>query len=625
MAANGLPSEQHLAYWGAKARGGIGLIITEADNVHPSSGTGPTMIQLWRDEIIEPFRRIANHIHEHGARIVAQLNHSGRNTYGMAPVEPMWSASPIKSTYEYQTETPYEPTVDDLQDVVQAYASAAGRIREAGLDGVEIHAAHDYFLEQFMSPKSNQRADEYGGSEDNRLRLIREVIDAVRAQVGSDFTVGLRVNGDEHAQGGLTLDDMERIVQKLTQSGKLDYVSVSGGGSGRYTIHPVNFIPPGRWVPLAARIKQVVDIPVICVGGITDPVMAEGILERHEADLVGMCRANIADPELPNKAREGRLDAINYCIRCMEGCQNSPIGMSCVVNPRARQGPETELVPAPVKKRVMVIGGGIAGIQAAWTAAMRGHQVVLYEREEQLGGQLQIAARAPDRAEMAEPVRYFTRQFELLEVPVRLGIEVDEELVRREDPDAVIFATGGAAQWPTTPIEGLIDGQAEGVNVFPARDVVAGKAAVGGDKVIVYCLDYGMEGLGTADYLSERGKQVEIFSPYPHIGNSVERITMKPMMLARLLDKGVKITVLTGVQAIRNGAIIARNFPPFGQREWPVEDVKDLVISAGSRANDALWRALRKEVKEMYVVGECWSPRLLFRSSLDGLKAGLKV
>ncbi len=317
MTANGLPSEQHLAYWGAKARGGIGLIITEVDNVHPSSGTGPTMIQLWRDEIIEPFGRIADHIHEHGARIVAQLNHSGRNTYGMAPVEPMWSASPIKSTYEYQTETPYEPTADDLQEVVQAYASAAGRAQEAGLDGVEIHAAHDYFLEQFMSPKSNQRTDEYGGSEENRLRLVHEVIDAVRAQVGSDFTVGLRVNGDEHAQGGLTLDDMERIVQKLTQSGKLDYVSVSGGGSGRYTIHPVNFIPPGRWVPLAARIKQVVDIPIICVGGITDPVMAEGILERNEADLVGMCRANIADPErfCQNSGRQCRGDDSRFVIR----------------------------------------------------------------------------------------------------------------------------------------------------------------------------------------------------------------------------------------------------------------------------------------------------------------------
>jgi len=255
---------------------------------------------------------------------------------------------------------------------------------------------------------------------------------------------------------------------------------------------------------------------------------------------------------------------------------------------------------------------------------MRGHQITLYEKEQQLGGQLQIAAKTPDRAEMAEPARYFTRQFQLLEVPVHLGVTVDEETVLRENPDAVIVATGGLAQWPD--IEGIEDGKAEGVNVYLARDVVDGKVQVTGDKVILYALDYGMEGLTTADFLVDRGKQVEFFTPYPGVGGRVEELMMRPVILSRLADKGVKFSVLTGIKAVRNGQIIASAYPPFGSREWTVEGgVKDLVISAGSRANDALWRALQAKGREAIVVGEANAPRLLYRNSLEGFMAGYRI
>lgn len=613
-AQDGLPSERHLHYWASKARGGIGLIITEVQPVHPSAGTSPNLIHAWRDDCIAPFRRIVEAVHGHGARIVAQLWHPGRATSSAYDGRPAWSASAIASPL--YMETPHEMTVEEIREVVQAYGEAARRMREAGLDGVEIHGAHGYLIEQFMSPLSNRREDEYGGDEDRRLRFAREVIEAVRAAVGRDYTVGIRISADQFEEGGLTLEDMKRIVRKLTEPGWLDYVNVSFMGLGGAVIAPM-YVPPGQFVYLSAGIKQVTDLPVFCIGRINDPVMAEGILERHQADMVGMTRANIADPELPNKAREGRLDEIRRCIACNEGCwgritQRLPI--TCAINPSVGREAETEITPAPVRKRVMVIGGGIAGMEAARVAALRGHWVVLYEKEPHLGGQLQIAAKAPGRADMAEPVRFYERQFQKLGVEVYLGTAVDEETVRREAPDAVIVATGGLPAMP--PLPGL-----EGNNVVLARDVLAGRAETG-QNVIIFATDQGMEGLTTADFLAERGKRVEVLIPYATVGAKLEMITGM-MLMARLARRNVKLSIMTGLKAVENGAVIA--FNPFSGQEWRIEGVDTVVISAGSRANDALWKALRGQVKEIYGAGECVAPRKLLDSTLDGLRAGLAV
>ncbi len=617
---NGLPSERHLRYWESKAKGGIGLIVTEVQPVHPSASTSPALIHSWTDDCIEPFRRIVEAVHGHGARIVAQLWHPGRATSSAYDGHPAWSSSAVGSPL--YMETPHEMTVAEIQDVVQAFGAAARRMQQAGLDGVEIHGAHGYLIEQFMSPLSNKRDDEYGGDEERRLRFAREVIESVRDAVGPDYTVGIRISADQFEEGGLNLEDMKRITASLTSTGKLDYVNVSFMGMGGAVIAPM-YVPPGQFVFLAAGIKQVTDLPVFCIGRINDPVMAEGILERHQADMVGMTRANIADPELPNKAREGRLDEIRRCIACNEGCwgritQGMPI--TCAINPSVGREEETEIRPAAVKKRVMVIGGGIAGMEAARVAAVRGHQVVLYEKEPELGGQLQIAAKAPSRGDMAEPVRFYQKQFEKLGVEVHLGTAVDEELVRREAPDAVVVATGGFAAVP--PIEG-IGGEGEpGIPVVLARDVLAGTADVPGERVVVYATDQGMEGLTTAEYLAERGKQVEVLIPYATIGAKLEMITGM-MITARLARKNVKLTIMTGVKAVRDGTVIA--FNPFSLAEWPIEGVEALVVSGGSRANDGLWKALRGQVKEIHGAGECVAPRKLLDSTLDGLRAGLAV
>jgi len=610
----------------SRAKGGIGLIITGSLPVHPSSGSGPNAV--WSDDCIEPFRKVTEAVHQYGGRYVGQLNHSGRNTYGQTPLEPVWSASAVVNRHPVHGEVPHEMTIEEIQEVVEGFGSGARRMREAGLDGVEIHASHDYLIQQFMSPLSNQRDDEYGGSEENRLRFAREVIDSVRAAVGPDYTVGIRMDCDRFEEGDNTQEDIQRIVGKLTASGKLDYVSAtlhlaSNRTYGQWGVSiPPMYVPPGQFVYLAAGIKQVTDLPVICIGRINNPVMAEQILERNEADIVGMMRANQCDPELPNKAREGRLDEIRYCIACNEGCLNSRGVGTCALNPSAGRELQTEITPAPTKKRVMVIGGGIAGMEAARVAAARGHQVSLYEKEPQLGGQLQIAAKAPGRSDMAEPARYYARQFELLGVQVHLGTAVDEELVRRAAPDAVIVATGGLPALPP-PIEGIELGKASGINVVLARDVLAGAAEVVGDKVAIFAVDQDMEGLTTADFLAERGKQVEMLIPYPHIATKVEQMVTGPVTIERLTRKNVKLSIMTGVKAIRNGVIIAHS-PPSGP-EWPLEGVQTLVISAGSRPNDTLWKSIRKQVKEIYNIGESYAPRRLTRSALDGLLTGLKV
>ncbi|MGB6836841.1 MAG: FAD-dependent oxidoreductase [Dehalococcoidia bacterium] len=614
FAGDGVPSERHIDYWVSKAKGGIGLIMTEVQPVHPSSGTSDAMILAYRDDCIEPFRRLVEAVHEHGARIVAQLWHAG-NT-GSSQYDGLASWAPSPSPSMLYGETPHEMTVEEIGEVVEGFAAAAVRMKEAGLDGLEIHGAHGYLVEEFLSPLYNQRTDEYGGTEENRVRFALEVIDAVREAVGPDYTLGIRITGDEFTEGGLTLEDMKRITPWLVEAGKLDYVNVSFYGGGGVTIAPM-YVPPAQFVYLAAGIKEVVDVPVFCIGRINDPATAEEIVAKNQADMVGMTRANIADPELPNKAREGRLDEIRYCIACNEGCWGRVTmrgGISCAINPSVGREKEMEITPAATKKKVMVVGGGIAGLEAARVAALRGHSVSLYEKGEQLGGQLLIAARAPGRQDMAEPVRYYEQQFKRLGVEVHLSTSVSEEMILREGADAVILATGGLPGKPDVP--GI-----DSPMVVQARDVLTGIAEAG-QNVVVYCADHGMEGLSTADFMAEQGRKVELVTPYPSFGANVEMIT-NMFVRGRLLMRGAVFTPLSRLVRVEEGAVVVSNaFLPIERR---LEGVDTLVLAMGSMANDALFKSLHGKVKELYTAGQCVSPRKMLESTYDGLRVGRTV
>ena len=614
-AHDGLPSERHLNYWVSKAKGGIGLIVTEDQAVHPTAATDSFVIHAYRDECIEPFRRIVSAVHEHGARLVAQLWHPGSIFYGAREGSlPLWSSAANPGSFH--SEIAHAMEVEEVKEVIQGFAEGARRMREAGLDGVELMGTHGFLIEQFLSPRTNDRSDAYGGSEENRLQFILEVIDAVRAAVGSDFTVGIRISGDQFQAGGLGLQDMKRIMPRLTASGKLDYISVTVGAGGAPI--PPMYMPGAPYVYLAAGIKEVVDVPVFCVGRITDPVTAESILANNQADMVGMTRANLCDPELPNKAREGRLDEIRRCIGCSEGCWARiyhTLPITCALNPSAGREKELEIVPAPVKKKVMVIGGGIAGMEATRAAALRGHSVSLYEKDEQLGGQLQIAAKAPGRQDMAEPVRYYEYQFKLLGVDVNLGCTVDEKTIEEVRPDAVIVATGGlpaAASFPgaTQP------------NVVQARDVLMGKVQAG-EKVVLLAEDRGMEGLTTADFLCDRGCEVEMLVPWGAIaGFQVEPLTLA-FVLSRLYTKGAVLTNSMQIKAVRESTVVATNI--LTRQERIIEGVDTVVLALGSVANNRLSEALKGKVPELYLVGQALAPRKMLDSTLDGLRVGRMV
>ncbi|MEW6184700.1 MAG: FAD-dependent oxidoreductase [Thermodesulfobacteriota bacterium] len=603
-----LPSDRHRAYWGSKAKGGIGLIITEVQPVHPTAGIGPSMIQCYKEGVSQAFKPVVDEIHQAGGRIIAQIWHPGKSTLPYSVKEVVSSSAIPSPTYGNR---PRPLTIREIQELVQCFAQGAARMREGGLDGVEIHCAHGYLPLQFMSPLQNVRNDEYGGSETNRIRFPMEVISAVRKTLGKDFTLGIRITGDELIPGGLTLSDMKRITPQLVEAGDLDYVNVSLGGGN--VIAPMG-TPHGAFVYLAEGIKEVVKVPVFCIGRIVDPAMAEEIVARKRADMVGMTRANMADPELAQKAREGRVEEIRPCIGLMTCWSRTahPEGITCGLNPSVGREEKFRIKPAERKKRILVVGGGAAGMEAARVAAERGHSVVLYEKEPFLGGQLVIAAKTLNRAEMSKPIAYYQVLFKKLGVIVKLGYLVTREIIDQENPDEIIVASGGIPKG--LDLSGATPGR-----VVQGREVLMGRLETG-KNVVVIAGDAGMEGLSTAEFLADQGKKVEVLIPQYKAGQEVENITGYHLFY-RLNRKGVILSTRTRIESIRGRNVLASK----GGTSYIVENVDTVVLSLGSVSNDELLRRLSGEKRKVHAVGQCRQVGGLLESISDGLKVGLEI
>jgi 2,4-dienoyl-CoA reductase-like NADH-dependent reductase (Old Yellow Enzyme family)/thioredoxin reductase len=608
-----LPTERAVDYLLARARGGAGLLITAPHHVLPLTSVAPPG-PIHDDRAIKPLSRIADAIHEHGTKLVAQLCHMGGYNTSGAYGGVVMAPSPVtrRGLLPGLEEMPHEMDIDEIKVVVEAFGSMASRMRKAGFDGVEIQAMFGFLIPQFWSPLSNLRSDEYGGSLENRLRFALEVVDSVRAAVGRDFTVGIRVDGDEFSDGGLTLDDMKVITAKLAVTGKLDYISVCAGLLPSLHVPPMYF-PLGVYTHLSAAIKEVTNLPVFTAGRINDPVLAEKVLAEGRADMIGMARGLICDPELPNKAREGRLDEIRRCLGCVECGRKYFIAtpLSCTFNPEAGREREFAVLPAATKKKVMVVGGGAAGLETARVAALRGHQVSLYEKGGELGGQVNIAAKAPGREDFAEVTRYYTYQMKLLGVGIHLSTEVTIEMVEKENPDAVVVATGSQPFIPPFPGANTAD-------VVEVRAVLGEKVAVG-EKVVLVSLEHYMPGLSTADFLAERGKKVEFLTDAIYAGAQVDSSTIE-VIYRRLLSKGVTITPLTRIKEIQGNTVLTFNV--LTNTERLINGVDTVVVSTGGRADDALYCSLKGKVKELYAVGHCLSPRRLLDSILDGARVG---
>jgi 2,4-dienoyl-CoA reductase-like NADH-dependent reductase (Old Yellow Enzyme family) len=479
MAENGLPGDALIAYHRARARGGAGLVVVQVAAVHPTAFYTGLMLDGTQDNCIAPYGRLADAVHQHGCKVFGQIFHPGREIFHTADgTEPVAYAPSAVPNQRYQV-MPRPMTREMIAEVIDGYAATAARLAKAGLDGVEIVASHGYLPAQFLNPRVNRRDDAYGGDFENRMRFLNELCAAVRARIGDDIVVGMRISGDELDPEGLTPEEIVEACEALDGVGILDYFNVIAGSSasllGAYHIVPPMLVETGYVAPFAAAVKARVSKPVFVAGRINQPQTAEQILASGQADMCGMTRAMIADPEMANKARTGHGDDIRACIACNQACigrMQAGYSISCIQHPETgRELIYGYITPAEHPRRVMVVGGGPGGMKAAMVASRRGHQVTLYEKSARLGGQVLLAQLLPGRAEFGGLVTNFEREIELAGVEVVKRTEVTPELVAEQAPDAIILATGARPYVPA------IEGMAEG-HVIDAWQVIRGEANV---------------------------------------------------------------------------------------------------------------------------------------------------
>jgi len=614
-------NDRSIAYYEARAKGGVGAVVTGVHLLGPICTLTPRPPSYLGDErTIPDLKRCADAVHKHGSKVICQLGVAGR----LGETRPFggvtWGPSPVKLDLAPMTwEVPYEMEIEEIKQVVDEYAKAAKNVKAAGYDGIEIFGAGGLLNHQFLSPRLNLRRDKYGGSLENRLRLQFECIDAVRDVIGNDMVLGFKMPGDDFIEGGIMLDEAKQIASALEETGKVDYLTVV---AGMYIIIPTHvptmYYPLGPFVYLASEVRRVVKkINVNCMARINDPGQADKIIADGHADMIGLVRALIADPEFVNKARDGKDDEIRRCVGCEEACYGGyrrGVPVSCAYNPQAGRELELPIVPATTKRKIMVIGGGVAGLEAARVAALRGHQVSLYEREGELGGQVRIAAKAIGRLDFEEMPRYYAYQMKLLGVDVHLETEVTPEVVMEIGPDGAVVATG------SVPLELDVPGGGQ-KNVVEPRSVLEGKAEVG-QNIVVVAGEHNMQALTTADFLAEKGKKVQVLTEAFYAGSQAPLGTCQSVY-TRLLRAGVTITVLTAVKEIRGDTVITRNV--FSGAEGRIEGVDTVVAAMGGKANDSLYRSLKGKVKELYAIGDCVQPRLIPQATLDGLRIGTKL
>ncbi len=617
---NGLLTERHIEYHRARARGGIGLIVIEATSIDDSpigAGVAGANLRNTSDAVLPLYQRIADAVHAESTKIFCLLSHSGRNTVmgsqGQPPLAP--SAIPMDRTRDI----PHALEREEIAAIIAAFAAAARRCRDGGLDGVELSFTHGNLVQQFLSPASNKRDDEYGGSTENRLRLAREVLQAVRAAIGPHFTFGIRYSADELIADGYRLEDGIGFAQRMVEWGALDFLDVSAGTNSSMwsrSIHYPTIASPARpLVPLAQAIRAAVPVPVFCIGKLADPAEAEAILAAGQADMVGMTRAHIAEPAIIRKLTEGRSDDIRTCIYCNESCfgRQQRVGdITCVYNPRTgREHIWPALQPTTRKRRVLVVGGGPAGLEAARVAARRGHSVELHERNDALGGQVLALARTPYRKGYLRIIEWLSSQVAKQGVDVRLGSELDAGQVLAREPDAVVLATGAADTMPEMPGADL-------PHVVTARQVLAGANL--GKRVVIGDWDGRHMATSVAELLAERGHEVTIVSSTFFVGMDIDLLTWRPVY-ERLMNLGVRMQPMEELSAVsESGVTIAR----LNHTSYEVA-ADSVVLCSRGHADRGLYRHLLDRVPALKTIGDAWAPRQLEQAIFEGARAGREI
>ncbi len=623
-ALDGKPTQQHADYYAARAAGGAGLIITEEHSTHPTDWPYEKLIHGFHRDVIPGYRAITEAVHRHRVPIFAQINHNGGQASSMYSRLPVWAPSPVADPLF--REVPKAVTEAEIDEIIAGYAVVAEHCAEGGFDGIELQCSHSSIVRGFLSPATNKRTDEYGGSIENRARLLVRIVGAVRKVIGNRLALGVRICGDELIEGGTDIHDAVRIAEIAEATGQVDYINTSIGvaTASLFMIEASMHIPPGYAMFIPSAFRKAVDIPVVGVGRFKDPLQAERAIAEGHCDLVGIVRGQIADPDFAAKARAGNTDDIRLCLSCNQECVGR-MGLNrwlgCIENPRTgreAQGVGTvHLTSKP--KQVMVVGAGPAGLQAAIAAARNGHHVTVFEKTDQPGGQVRIAASVPNRAEFGDMIRNQVNECDRLGVKFEYGVGVWPGLVDERRPDHVIVAMGAEPSRPW-----WVPGDAS--NVADVREVIDGSAPNGGPQPgesVVVIDEIGFHhATSAAELLADRGCTVEIVTNGMVVGQDLGITLDMENWWMRAYTKGIvqstdlvpmgladgELTLLhhpTGVNQTRRPNWVVLAVPP-NPVEWLYNDLKTAGVSVER-------------------IGDCLAPRRAHAAVVDGERAGASL
>jgi 2,4-dienoyl-CoA reductase (NADPH2) len=622
-AEDGLPTEQHAAYYAARAAGGAGLIITEEHSTHPTDWPYEKLIHGFHEAAVDGYRRITEAVHRHGVPIFAQINHNGGQASSMYTRLPVWAPSPVADPLF--REVPHAVTEAEIGEIINGYATVARHCRQGGFDGVELQCSHSSIVRGFLSGATNLRTDRYGGPLESRARLLLELLEAVRDAIGTGLALGVRLCGDELVEGGTTIDDAVAVAKLVDSQGCADYVNTSIGVATAtlFMIEASMHVPPGYANFIPSAIREAVSLPVVAAGRFKDPLQAERALAEGLCDLVGIVRGQIADPDLVAKARAGRTESIRLCLSCNQECVGR-MGLNrwlgCIENPRAGR----EAVPSPPRpaaghRRMLVVGAGPAGLQAAIAGARAGRTVTVLERAPEPGGQVRLAASVPNRAEFGDLIRNQLHECRELGVGLVCGEDVSVDRVLELDPHVVVVATGSRPRRPYW-VDAAV---AEGIAVADVTDVLDGRVTPAGDVVVIDEVGF-HQATSTAELLADRGCSVEIITPGMVVGQDLGITLDLEGFNMRAASKQITQSTDRVVMGASGGALQVLHHPTGAMEERSVPWV---VLALPPEPEDELYLALRRRRPDLDVrrAGDCVAPRRAHAAVIEGDREGARA